>query len=185
MFQAEFIGFYAENKTVLHHATNKQLRRVASGYRKYQAGSLRRAISLNRKKIEITRRTYPRSPLFRQDVLAAYGHQCAMCGIQLDLVEAAHIVPHSHPQGVDDVSNGLALCSLHHRSYDLGLVYVTADYLIHLNSDRLHHLRQVGKASGLKKYRKMQGDELILPSVDDSLPTPNNLVLANRIRGIR
>ena len=185
MFQAEFIGLYAENSTALHQATSRQLRRVASRYRRYQAGSLRRAIRLNRRKIEITRRAYPRSPLFRQGVLDAYGHRCAMCGIQLDLVEAAHIVPHSHPQGNDDVSNGLALCSLHHRSYDLGLVYVTEDYSIHLNSDRLHHLRLVGRANGLRRYRKMHRDELLLPYVDDLLPAPDNLEMGNRIRGIR
>lgn len=185
MFQAEFIGLYAENSAALHLATIAQLRRVASRYRRYQAGSLRRAIRLNRRKIEITRRAYPRSPLFRQGVLDAYDHQCAICGIQLDLVEAAHIVPHSHPQGIDDVSNGLALCSLHHRSYDLGLVYVTEDYSIHLNSDRLHHLRQMGRVSGLRKYRRMHRDELILPSADNLLPAPDNLVMGNRIRGIR
>ena len=170
MFQAELIGLYAENTTALHQATNKQLRRVASQYRRYQASNIRRPISLNRRKIEITRRAYPRSPLFRQGVLNAYDHQCAMCGIQLDLVEAAHIVPHSHPQGIDDVINGLALCSLHHRSYDMGLLYVTGDYSIHLNSDRLHHLSQVGRSSGLRRYRRMHRDELILPSGDDLLP---------------
>ena len=185
MLQAEFIGFYAENSTALHLATNRQLRRVASGYRRFQAGNLRRTMTINRRKIEITRRTYPRSPLFRQGVLDAYDHQCAMCGIQLDLVEAAHIVPHSHPQGIDNVSNGLALCSLHHRSYDLGLVYVTEDYSIHLNSDRLHHLSQVGRANGLRRYRKMHRDELILPSADGLLPAPDYLVMGNRIRGIR
>ena len=57
-----------------------------------------------------------------------------MCGIQLDLVDAAHIVPHAHPKGLDAVSNGLALCALHHRSYDTGLLYVDGEYSIHLNS---------------------------------------------------
>ena len=170
---------------LLHQATNRQLRRVASGYRKFQAGSLRRTISLNRKKIEITRRAYPRSPLFRQDVLDAYDHQCAMCGIQLDLVEAAHIVPHSHPQGIDVVSNGLALCSLHHRSYDLGLLYVIEDYSIQLNWDRLHHLRQMGRANGFKRYRRMHRGELILPSTNDLFPATSKIVMGNRIRGIR
>jgi putative restriction endonuclease len=32
---------------------------------------------------------------FRNRVLTAYGHRCAFCGIQLGLVEAAHIVPAS------------------------------------------------------------------------------------------
>lgn len=36
-------------------------------------------------------------------------------------LEAAHVQWHSQ-NGSDDVSNGLALCSLHHTLFDLGVL---------------------------------------------------------------
>ena len=41
-----------------------------------------------------------------------------MCGIQLGLIDAAHIIPHSNEKGTDDLDNGISLCPLHHRAYD-------------------------------------------------------------------
>lgn len=100
--------------------------------------------------------------MFRQEVLGAYAHRCAMCGIQLDLVDAAHIVPHAHPQGHDVISNGLALCTLHHRSFDTGLLYVRDDYSIHLNLTRVRHLKKVGRVDGLRRYRRELRDQRCL-----------------------
>lgn len=66
-----------------------------------------------------------REPLFRKNVLEAYGERCSICDLDIRLgdrllgVEAAHIRWHSHG-GPDDVTNGLALCLLHHKSLDSG-----------------------------------------------------------------
>ena len=67
----------------------------------------------------------PRDPRFRTRVLAAYDERCAVCeydirfGDRLLGLEAAHIRWHSH-DGQDVVSNGLALCAVHHKALDLG-----------------------------------------------------------------
>lgn len=66
-----------------------------------------------------------RDPLFRKRVLDAYKERCSVCDLDIRLgdrllgVEAAHIRWHSHG-GPDDVTNGLALCLLHHKSLDSG-----------------------------------------------------------------
>lgn len=73
---------------------------------------------------EIVRRRR-RDPDFRTKVLDAYGHRCAMCGLEMRLgaasfaVEAAHVKWHQ-AGGPDTESNGLSLCSLHHKSFDMG-----------------------------------------------------------------
>ena len=59
-----------------------------------------------------------RDPKFKKHVYHIYDNRCAMCGIQLELIEAAHIVPHSHEAGSDDVTNGISLCALHHKAYE-------------------------------------------------------------------
>lgn len=66
-----------------------------------------------------------RDPAFRQRVLRAYEHRCAVCGLDLRIgsitaaIEAAHI-KWFQANGPDIESNGLALCSLHHKVFDLG-----------------------------------------------------------------
>lgn len=68
-----------------------------------------------------------RDPRFRDAVMRAYGECCAVCGVGLRFamtsvvigVEAAHVM-WFQAGGPDDVRNGLALCSLHHKAFDLG-----------------------------------------------------------------
>ena len=186
MFRPDFLGLYLENSTALHQATARTLRRVAEVYSNIQSGQQppTRPIVVKKQRIRVTRTLYSRSPRFRQEVLRAYSHKCAMCEIQLDLVDAAHIVPHAHPEGSDTVSNGLALCALHHRSFDTGLLYVRRDYSIHLNSAKVRHLRKMGRANGLQWYTRQLRRELLLPAYDDWLPAPNNLTLGNDLRGV-
>ena len=185
MFRPDLIGLYLENSTVLHQATARTLRKIAEVYSNTQSGQPPvRPITVKRQRIRITSTEYPRSPKFRQDVLGAYSYRCAMCGIQLDLVEAAHIVPHSHPKGLDIVSNGLALCTLHHRSFDTGLLYVRDDYSIHLNSARVRHLKKMGRSDGLQSYKRQLRRELFLPAENAWVPAPENLTLGNDLRGV-
>lgn len=66
-----------------------------------------------------------RDPGFRDRVLRAYEYRCCVCGFDLRIgltpagLEAAHIQWH-HAGGPDIEPNGLALCSLHHKLFDLG-----------------------------------------------------------------
>lgn len=66
-----------------------------------------------------------RDPAFRQRVLKAYEYRCAVCGFDVRLgsvsiaLDAAHIRWHQ-AGGPDTESNGLALCVLHHKTFDLG-----------------------------------------------------------------
>jgi putative restriction endonuclease len=66
-----------------------------------------------------------RDPAFRQRVLKAYEYRCAVCGFDVRLgsasiaLDAAHIRWHQ-AGGPDAESNGLALCVLHHKTFDLG-----------------------------------------------------------------
>jgi len=76
-----------------------------------------------------------RDPQFRDNVLVAYERRCAFCGFDGRLadrtigLDAAHIRWHAN-DGPDEVSNGLALCSIHHKLLDLGVVGLTADRTI-------------------------------------------------------
>ena len=88
-----------------------------------------------------TMRAY-RDARFKPAVLYTYRYTCAVCGCALKLVDAAHIVPVSHPQSTDEVTNGLALCRMHHGAYDNGLLGVRSDYSVLTNP---HAERRLGE----------------------------------------
>ena len=72
---------------------------------------------------------------FRELVLHAYRHQCALCRLRHDeLLDAAHIIPDSHAGGAPQVNNGLALCRLHHAAFDRFFVGIRPDYIIEVRS---------------------------------------------------
>ena len=91
--------------------------------------------------LQISKRQGP-APNFRANVLKAYQYRCAICGFdvklghQLTALEAAHIRWRSE-HGPDKVVNGLALCSLHHKLFDLG-VFTLSEQLEMLVSDDAH-----------------------------------------------
>jgi putative restriction endonuclease len=77
-----------------------------------------------------------RDPAFREKVLLAYEYRCCVCGHDLRLkqqviaLEAAHI-KWFQAGGPDVEQNGLALCSLHHKVFDLGAFTIRpAGYVI-------------------------------------------------------
>ena len=69
---------------------------------------------------------------FRDEVLVAYQHRCAVSGLSVGtspsraygLLDAAHIRPVGN-QGADRISNGLALTPTLHRMFDKGLFTLT------------------------------------------------------------
>ncbi|WP_235936492.1 HNH endonuclease [Brevibacterium rongguiense] len=58
-------------------------------------------------------------PRFRSEVLLAYENHCAICNLaHSPLLDAAHIVPDRDEAGVAQVSNGMAMCKIHHAAFD-------------------------------------------------------------------
>ena len=65
---------------------------------------------------------------FRGAVLPAYRDRCAICTLkEIRLLDAAHIVADVEEMGEPLVSNGLSLCSIHHRAFDENLVGISPD----------------------------------------------------------
>ncbi len=68
---------------------------------------------------------------FRLRVIQAYRESCAVCRFRHpELLDASHILPDGHPKGEPWVSNGLALCKLHHAAFDNNILEVSPDDLI-------------------------------------------------------
>lgn len=63
---------------------------------------------------------------FRRTVTSSYEESCCMCGLEIPrLLVASHIVPWSVDENLrTDPTNGLCLCALHDRAFDVGLMCV-------------------------------------------------------------
>jgi len=116
--------------------------------------------SVMREDIAAARRSYITSivrvrlhqRLFRERVLEAYQRQCAFCRLRHEeLLDAAHIVPDSHPSGEPVIQNGLALCTLHHSAFDRLFIGLRPDYVIEVREDIL------GEADGPTLAHAIQG----------------------------
>jgi putative restriction endonuclease len=75
---------------------------------------------------------------FRVLVLGAYGTRCAMCALgHEELLDAAHIIADRDERGRPEVPNGLALCKIHHKSFDTNILGIDPNLRIHVREDIL------------------------------------------------
>jgi putative restriction endonuclease len=67
-------------------------------------------------------------------VLPAYRGRCAVCRLhEARLLDAAHITADREAAGDAVVSNGISLCSIHHRAFDEDLIGVSPDRQVHVS----------------------------------------------------
>lgn len=128
-----------------------------------------------------TMRAYRHSQ-FRPAVLQAYSYKCAVCNCDLKLVDAAHIVPVSWPSSSDQVTNGLALCRLHHAAYDNGLLGVQSDYRIVINPKAVERLQRISLHTGLDEFVSRLPEQIRVPNAIEVRPSGENLRLGLALR---
>jgi len=110
-------------------------------------GAIRRAVGLPEADVRRGATRAVRDPRFREHVLRAYERRCAVCGYDGRLgrddlaLEAAHVRWHCY-DGPDELSNGVALCTLHHAALDRGALGLADDRRI-LVSTEVHGSRMV------------------------------------------
>lgn len=74
---------------------------------------------------------------FRERVLKAYQSRCALCQLRLrKLLDAAHIKP-DREGGEPVVSNGLALCKIHHTAFDRMFLGIRPDRTVQIHREVL------------------------------------------------
>tara|TARA_B100001093_G_scaffold74548_1_gene65303 strand:+ start:1439 stop:2455 length:1017 start_codon:yes stop_codon:yes gene_type:complete len=100
--------------------------------------------------VNSSRTTYYRDPKFKEKIMEQYNNSCAICGRQMDIIEAAHIIPHSKPDSNDEVGNGIALCVMHHKLYDKEeLIFIDVDNQIRFNNEKIDFYREMKLDGGL------------------------------------
>lgn len=108
----------------------------------------------------IQTRVHQRS--FRERVLRAYQNHCALCNLKhVELLDAAHIIADKEDIGDPIVSNGLALCKIHHAAFDNNFIGINPEFKIIIREDIL--LETDGP---MLKYgiQSLNNSKLILPN---------------------
>jgi putative restriction endonuclease len=75
---------------------------------------------------------------FRQRVLRAYATRCTVCRLRHpELLDAAHILGDRHEFGEPVVTNGLALCKIHHAAFDANILGIRPDHGLEIRAEIL------------------------------------------------
>ncbi len=120
---------------------------------------------------EVQQRVHQRE--FRERVLEAYQRNCAVCRLKRDkLLDAAHIIGDAHAHGMPVVSNGIALCKLHHSAFDAHIMGVRPDYVIEIREDVLQEVDGPMLIHGLQGWN---GRRLRVPRNITMRPDPDRL----------
>jgi putative restriction endonuclease len=111
-----------------------------------------------------------RDPDFRDRVLRAYEYRCCVCGFDLRIghmpagLEAAHIQWHN-VGGPDIEPNGLSLCALHHKLFDLGVFTVEpAEHRV------IFSQHAIGGGRGMEGELQFHGNPIHAPQHSDLRP---------------
>jgi putative restriction endonuclease len=115
---------------------------------------------------------------FRQRVLGAYRSQCSLCRLRhLALLDAAHITADAEEDGEPVISNGVALCKLHHAAYDKHFISITPDYVVRVRQSILDETDGPMLEHGLKD---LHGKAIIVPARAANQPDKDRLSLRHQ-----
>lgn len=187
-FRPDLLVEYANHVNDFHSLGESRrdleiLELIASSQEDLQNNEIVQQVSRRRLTAFQTVRRALRDHSFKTRVLTAYDHRCAFCDVQLNLIDAAHIVPVSHEQSTDETRNGIALCTLHHKAYDAALVTFNERYQIVSSNAKIEQLRQIRRDGGWTKFSSDLRPVINVPPENRDRPLVLYVNEANRIRG--
>jgi putative restriction endonuclease len=129
--------------------------------------------SLRRYLLTTTRRRL-HQPVFAYQVMQAYDTRCAVCSLgHRELLDAAHIVPDAEAGGAAVVTNGLALCKIHHAAYDRHILGIRPDYTVEIHQRLLEEIDGPMLQYGLQGHHQRR--LMTIPASPGQRPDPDRL----------
>ncbi|WP_449419455.1 pentapeptide repeat-containing protein [Phormidium nigroviride] len=148
-----------ETKTspqVIHQPINPKVDELAQAYQQLESKEYFTPKSLKKAQERITRSIARRQGQyqFRQYLLIAYNHHCAITGCDaVEALEAAHIIPYIIETENNHPSNGLLLRADIHTLFDLNLITINPGTMT----------VQISPSLGQSYYKEFHGKLLQLP----------------------
>ncbi len=183
-FRPEFLVEYCTNLATLHGFTadDEALGMLNTIDTLNERDVATRIANFERREVIVTIKRKYREYDFRRRVVNAYAATCAFCGIQLRLVEAAHIIPLAADASTDETRNGVALCALHHCAYDQNLISFDETYRIEVSATAIMRLSESGLVGGLAAFRKGIKSAIVLPADKRDYPARQYIAKSREIR---
>jgi putative restriction endonuclease len=104
---------------------------------------------------------------FRQRVIEAYRRMCSVCRLRhAELLDAAHILADARG-GEPVISNGIALCKLHHAAFDQNIIGIRPDLVIEISRGVLEEIDGPMLRHGLQGFH---GSALSIPRAREHRP---------------
>jgi len=116
---------------------------------------------VERARVEATGTRLKRAMGFSKRVLDQFGHRCAICQIQLSILEGAHIIPVHDPKGSDEVWNGLALCRNHHCLFDRRILLIDSKTIVRADEETLAVVKDTGRLGGYQQIIGIYRDKVL------------------------
>lgn len=139
---------------------------VEEGQRPIPVGASQETIEITKRYNERMVRVRHHQPMFRTAVIHAYERRCAICRLPFtELLDAAHIQSDARG-GAARVSNGLALCKIHHGAFDTNIIGISPDYRVHVQESVLatfdgptlqHSIKEMD-GEALRQLPSLRGD---------------------------
>ena len=183
-FRPEYLVAYMRDSRGFHGAVSRspQTRAVLDKIDEATEGDIAKVTEVSRRQLLTQIKRHYRAHDFRARVLAAYSQRCAMCGLQLRLVEAAHILPVAANNSSDATANGVALCAMHHKAYDSNLVSFDEHYAVEVSEQRVADLVKQSLVEKLNSFRTALLPALLLPADRRDYPDRQTISESRRVR---
>ncbi len=111
-------------------------------------------------------------PLFRQRVLLAYENQCSICRLRhTRLLDAAHVLADAEG-GQPIVTNGIAMCKIHHAAYDADIFGINPKYEVGVRPDVM---KELDGPTLRHTLQEIDGQRIQLPNRRAAHPNPELL----------
>lgn len=96
-----------------------------------------------------------------------YGYACAVCAVQLEIIEGAHIIPVREQGSSDAIWNGIALCPNHHELFDGSAFIVRPNLEVKVDQERVDYFRANDVAQGLEVLTNYDRQRIRAPNFWD------------------
>lgn len=152
-YQSEVLLAQYQNKTIQEIALDKiQIQEIENDIFNGKEG----------KDIQRLVKTRVNQSLFRRVVVNNYSNSCAICALDIqNLLVASHILKWSENQSNRlNPENGLCLCSIHDKAFELGYIGIKSDYTILLSTE-IRQLKE--KETFTSLFGRHENKSIVLP----------------------
>lgn len=167
-FQENWDEMLYQSEVLLAKYKNKTIEQEYSEWEDADLEILKNKKGIDKERLVKTR---VNQSLFRRIITNNYSNSCSVCNLNIDkLLVASHILKWSENQKERlNPENGLCLCNIHDKAFELGYLGITSDYKVNISEE----LATISEDTYFAMFKRHQNQKIIMP--DKFYPNPSFL----------